>query len=145
MKNRIQRMRAGLVMVAAVLVMAACGEEAKRATSARVVVDVDSTDPVHLVVSTNFDMLLNDDGFSTSPFFRNTDSLSLTSQYDETYALSTDSPKFYAQVKNESANPEQVRMRVFLDGVEAYDVTATMANGGNLEYIYQYQSPNSGR
>lgn len=135
--------RAGIALVLA-LAAAACGEDAQRASQARVVVDADPAEPVSLVVSTNFEMVLDENGQSTAPFFRNTDSLSLTSGYDETYQLDDENPKFYAQLKNESSTPESVRMRVFLDGEKAYDVSVTMANGGYLEYIYQFRDGSTG-
>jgi hypothetical protein len=137
-------MRAAAVM-AAIVVMGACGDTAERATTARVVVDVSPASPVSFVASTSFQMVIDETTFETNPVFNNTDSLSLTDAYDETYALDAEFPQFYAQLKNDSSTPEAVRMRVFLDGVEAYDVSVTMANGGNLEYVYQFQSPGGNR
>jgi len=144
LRNPIQRTRTvlirGVAALATALAFAACADTAKRASSARVVVEVDSGEPLELVVSTDFVMLLDQGSGSSTPFLNNRDSVSLSADYQEDYALDQADPRFYAQLKNESATPEAVHMQVFLDGVEAYDVSITMANGGYLEYIYQFNT-----
>ena len=137
MKNRIRWVR-GTVLVAAAVVLGACAETAQKAGSARVVVEVDPESPVELVISTNFQMLLDPETGATTPFLNNHDSLFLTADDDELYSLDTDDPKFYAQIKNPSSTVETVHMMVFLDGDQAYDATVQMRNGGFLEYIYQF-------
>ncbi len=139
MKNRIRWVR-GAALVLAVVALGACAETAQRASSARVVVEVDSENPVELLISTDFVMLFDENTGASLPFLNNRDSLFLTADYEEVYALDAQDPKFYAQLKNPSETPEAVHMRVFLDGQQAYDVTVTMANGGFLEYIYQFSS-----
>lgn len=128
------------VVVAAVAALGACTDNARKVSRARVVVEASSAEPLTLIVSTDFAMILNVGDGTSTPFLNNTDSLPVSDGYDESYFLDRADPRIFVQLKNETENDEAVRLMVYLDSEAAYDVSATMANGAYLQYIYNFNT-----
>jgi hypothetical protein len=129
-------------VVAAVVALGACSDPTRRASFARVVVEAEAAEgePLRLVVSTNFDMILNIGDGSSTPYLNDTDSVSVTAGYEETYALDRTDPRFFVKLHNVETNDEAVRLAVFLDEEAVYDVSATIASGAYLQYTYHFNT-----
>ena len=143
----IRRPTAALLASLALLSATAC-ESITRSdppTQARVVAEVTTDVPLELIVSTSFEVILDELTGNLNPGFRNADTVRLTADYDETYALNPEDSKFFVHLGNDQDGVSPVRLRVFLDGEQEYDASANLGNGGFLEYLFRFNQPTISR
>lgn len=114
-------------------------------TSARVVAEVDTDVPLELIISTDFEVILDELTGNVNPGFRSADTLRITADYDETFTLDPEDSRLFVHLGNDQDAASPVRLRVFLDGDQDYDASATLGNGGFLEYLFRFNQPNFGR
>lgn len=139
----IRRPTAALLASLALLSATAC-ESITRSdppTRARVVAEVTTEVPLELIVSTSFEVILDELTGNLNPGLRNADTVRLTADYDETYALNPEDSKLFVHLGNDQDGQSPVRLRVFLDGEQEYDASATLGNGGFLEYLFRFNQP----
>jgi hypothetical protein len=130
-----------IVIIGAALTLAsACSilPDTDPPTEGRVVVEASPQAPLQLIVSTDFATQTRVDG-TVDVTFESSETLEITGDYDRRYALSRDDPRIVAILGNYGDFDELVRLRVFLDGEGVYDVSATLTNGGSLQYTYSFR------
>lgn len=107
--------------------------------TARVVVEADPSSPLELVVSSLFDIVVNEETEKRTAVLLTADTVQLTGDYDETVDI-TAFRRIYVQVRNEDDAPETVRVRVYLDGELFFNSTEELADGRDIEYFYSSHS-----
>jgi hypothetical protein len=107
-------------------------------TEGRVVVEASPQAPLQLIVSTDFTTQTRVDG-TVDVTFESSDTVPITGAFDRRYPLAPGDPRIVAVLGNYGDFDELVRLRVLLDGEGVYDVSATLTNGGSLQYTYSYR------
>ncbi len=127
-------------------VLGACGglTDGEPATRARVVADVDPAEPLTLIISTDFTVVLEPNTGELHPDFDAADTFDITSPFDQTYSLNPNDSRLFVRLANDGAANEPVHLQVLLDGRSEYDVEVTMANGAFLEYLYRFNQARAG-
>lgn len=112
---------------------------------ARIVAEVDTEVPLELVISSDFDVVLDPLTGNVDPAFDRVDSLAITEDYDAVVTFDPEDPKLFVHLGNVMDAVSPVRLRIFLDGEVEYDASANLGNGGFLEYLYRYNQAEFGR
>ena len=146
MKQRVPKF-ASVLLVAALPLLSACQglTESDPPTQARVVVDATPEIPLQLIVSTDFVIILDELTGNQDPQFSSADTIALGAAFDQTYSMASGDARLFVRLANDNDTVEPVHIRVFLDGVNEYDVTANLGMGGFLEYLYRFNQPTIAR
>ena len=113
--------RSGMAYLIALFVfssISACSlgtEESARPDRARVVVTVDSPNPLTLITSTDFFESIDDVSGQILTSFNQSDTVLIASSFDETFQLGSQS-SFIARLIETENTTATIEMRVFLDG-----------------------------
>ena len=146
MKHRSSTSLVALVALALPLVSACTGlTESDPPTQARVVVEATPELPLQLIVSTDFLIILDELTGEQNPDFSSADTVALGAAFDQTYSMTSADSRLFVRLANDNDTVEPVHIRVFLDGVTEYDVTANLGMGGFLEYLYRFNQPTIAR
>lgn len=126
-------------------VLGACGglTDGDPASRARVVASVESEEPLPLIISTDFTVVLEPNSGEIFPEFVEADTFDVTT-FDQTYTLNPDDARLFVRLANDLESNKAVHLQVFLDGRNEYDVDITMANGAFLEYLYRFNQARTG-
>lgn len=112
---------------------ASCTESADTPQSATVIIEASATDPLLLIVSTRFEVISGGE-----VVFENIDTIPITGNHNETFQLNS-AARFTAILKNDHENVEGARLSVLIDDSLEYDETASLGQGGFLQYVYRFQ------
>jgi hypothetical protein len=122
-----------LAAFALVALAAACTSDATPPTSATVIVEADTPEPIFLIVASRFEVLGNGELALT-----NGDTIEITGNYNDKFQLNSEA-RFTAKLINEGELPADVRLSVLIDGSVQFDDRATILNGGFLQYVYRFR------
>lgn len=138
------RLYPALSLLAAVALGGCDITRADAPTLARVVAEVDAAEPLQLIISTRFSVVLDAQTGNVDPAFLSADTLYITGDYEEALSLDPNDSRIFVHLGNETESVAPVRLRVFLDGEVDYDASANLGNGGFLEYLYRFNQPTLG-
>ena len=141
-RKRFPGRRSGVLHLIALVTLssiAACSlgtEESARPDNARVVVTVDSPNPLTLITSTDFFESIDDVSGQIVTHFNRADTVLIDSSFDETFQLGSQS-SFVARLIETENTAATIEMRVFLDGELEWERTGTMRDA-TLEYKFVF-------
>ncbi len=104
--------------------------------SARVQIEGTAPNPLRLIVSTDFFETVDEFTGEVVAVFNTADTLDIGLPFELTVLTEQGSVLF--RLTQPEAEPATVRMRAFIDGRQDYDQSATMSEGGTLEYRYVF-------
>ena len=125
-----------LLMTAVALLLVGCTNAEGPPVSATVIIEASASaeEPLILTVSTSFDVVT-----SGEIVYTNLDSITITGNYNEQFALNSEA-RFTAKLLNEHSTEEPVRLSVLIDGGTEYDEIVVLGQGGFLQYVYRFQA-----
>lgn len=123
-----------LVVVSAVVALLACIDD-EPPQLGRVVVEASPTEPLLLIVSTNFLTVPDEDGTGREAVPLTADTVMITGDFDQEYSMAR-FYRLYVHLRNESATPETARLRVFLDGEVDHDAQRSLSDGDFIQYLF---------
>lgn len=138
-RTRLTRALSGSAWATAVLGFASVGgcglvEADKQPEQARVQIEVTATNPLQLVISTDFFEFIEPVSGEILASLNDADTFAVTGTFDQTIALGNASA-ILARLTETDSLQATVRMRVFLDGSLEYDRQGTIQDA-TLEYRY---------
>ena len=108
-------------------------------TSARVLVESDPAAPLELVVSSNFLLRRNETTDQREAVPLEADTIAVSGDFDRVFDIARHA-RIYVVLRNDAATPESVRLRVLVDGSEAYDESDVIADGAFLDFLFTSRS-----
>ena len=102
--------------------------------NARLIMEVDPGVSVTLITSTDFEVVVDEDGGGSQVELQSADTTSVTGTFDRTYSLGS-GLRFYAQATGTGDGVFSVR--ILIDGEESYS-RVQEAGGTPISYTYQH-------
>ena len=102
--------------------------------NARLIMDVDPGVSVTLITSTDFEVVVSEEGGDSYVLLQSADTTSVTGTFDRTYSLGS-GLRFYAKATGTGDGVFSVR--ILIDGKESYS-RVQEAGGNPIEYTYQH-------
>ena len=141
-RNALRGLAIGLVMAAG----SACGiTDSEPPRLARVVADNSLAEPLELIISTDFEIILDELTGNQDPQFTSADTFAVTAPFEQSYTLADGDERLFVRFSNTTEELAPVLVQVYLDESRDWDVTATLGPGAFLEYLYRFNQPTLNR